>query len=97
MFHLAIRVDCPGCDRVVVLAWKRSDGWNLSGLASLGYKLRACGLHISSVVPCAALQYCGTAVPPPRDTESRESFAVDRFLERCLCPGLATIGGNRDF
>src|SRR6476659_6686897 len=93
MFHLAAWSDCPGCDRVEVLAWKCSDRRNLSGLASLRYKLRSCGLHISGIIPRAALQCCGAAIPPPRNTEPRESFAVDGILQRCLCPGLAAIGG----
>src|SRR5262245_3469774 len=84
MFHLAAGIDCPGCDRVVVLGWKCSDRRNLSGLAALGYKLCSCGLHISRIVPRAALQDCGAAVPAPRNTEPREGFAVYRFLQRCL-------------
>src|SRR5438552_1812055 len=97
MFHLATGIDRPGCDRVAVLAWKCGDRGNLSGLAALGDKLRSCGLHISGIVPRAALQYGGAAVPAPRNTEPGESLAVYGFLQCCLCPALAAIGGDHHF
>src|SRR5437016_11355786 len=63
MLYLAVAIDSPARRPVVVLADERRDGPNVLALAALGHDLRARRLHISRLVPRAALQDCGTAVP----------------------------------
>src|SRR5262245_43786377 len=84
MLHLPRALDGPSCDRVVVLAREAGHRRCSCGLAAYRHKFGARGLYIARLVPCAALQYGRAAVPPPRQAESRESLAQDRFLQRRL-------------
>src|SRR5215831_21302195 len=65
MHHLPRGVDRPAGDRVAVLVRHRRDGRDRLQLAACGHKVGAGRLHIAGLVPGAALQDGGTAVPAP--------------------------------
>src|SRR5713226_4958912 len=65
MLHLAFAVDRPARQAVVMLVREGEDGRDLMGLAALGHELGAGRLHVAGLVPCAALQDRGPAIPPP--------------------------------
>src|SRR5689334_8339320 len=71
MFHLAVALDSPARRAVVVLADECRDGLGALALATLGDDLRARRLRVSRLVPRAALQDRGAAVPAPRNAEAR--------------------------
>src|ERR1044071_7238494 len=96
MFHPAARVDRPARRTVVVLAPESPHPRRLRGLAAHGDDLRARRLRVAALVPGAALQHRGAAVPLPRDAEPRERLAQHRLLERGLRPGLAAVGRDHD-
>src|SRR5205807_10625372 len=94
MLHLAAAVDSPARRPVVVLADERGDGPNVLALATLANDLRARRLHVSRLVPRAALQDRGTAVPAPWNAEAGECLGEHRLLEHGLRPAAAAVGGN---
>src|SRR5215468_2724311 len=96
MFHLPSALDRPSRDAVVVLAREACYGRNLRCLPTRGHDLGTSRLHIASLVPRAALQYRGTALPAPRHAKATEGLAVHRFLKRRLRPALATISRHHD-
>src|SRR3989442_7673390 len=81
MLHLPAAPDRPTRDGIVVLARKCGDGWSPSGLAAHSHELGSRRLHVAGLVPRTTLQYSSTAVPPPRQAESRESPALHRLLQ----------------
>src|SRR5690349_3058416 len=97
MLHLAVAGDLPTRRTIVVLSAKRGDRQRPLALAADGEKLRARRLDIPSLVPRAALQDGGAAVPAPRRAEACEGFALHRLLQRRLCPTLAAVGRDHDF
>src|SRR3954447_24931382 len=91
MANASLLVDGPARDRVEVLARERADGRRLGGLSAHRDELGAGRLHVSALVPRAALQHGGASVPAPRHAEARECFRQNRVLQRRLSPALAGI------
>src|SRR5262245_59281863 len=97
MLDLPFVVDAPGGDAVVVLVRERQGtGDRPRGLAARGHKVRTHRLRDAGLVPGAAEQSHGLAVPAPRHGEAREGLRVDRPLQRRLRPALAAVGGDHD-
>src|SRR5262245_11748710 len=97
MFDLPFAVDGPAGEAVVVLV--RESQWvgdRPLGLATRGDEFGARRLRVAGLVPGAAEQDHGLAVPAPRYGEARERLRVDRSLQRCLCPALAAVGRDHD-
>src|SRR5262245_36226687 len=69
MFHLPVGLDRPAREAVVVLVRETEHVRDLLGLAAHRDELRAGGLHVARLVPGAALQHRGSAVPSPRHAE----------------------------
>src|SRR6266436_9073496 len=78
MLDLPCAVDRPAGDGVEVLVKNCRDWRDRLQLAALGDKLGAGRLHVTGLVPCAALQDCGTAIPAPRHAEAGEGLAQHR-------------------
>ena len=55
-------------------------------------QLGAGRLHVASLVPRAALQHHGLAVPAPGHAEPGERLAQHRRVERRFAPALAAVG-----
>src|SRR5215510_7166319 len=94
MLHFPAALDRPSRDCVVVLARETGHRWSSCSFATNGHEFSACWLCVAGFVPRAALQYRRAAVPTPRHAEARESLGLHRFLQCCLCPTLAAIGGH---
>src|SRR5438034_107419 len=94
MLHLPVAVDSPARGTVVVLADERGDGPNVLALATLGHDLRARRLHVSRLVPRAALQDRRAAVPAPWNAEAGERLGEHGLLQCSFCPTPAAVGGN---
>src|SRR5262249_44680314 len=92
MLHLAVPVDRPARDRVVMFVRKCGYGRRACGLVAHRHELGSSRLRVTGLVPRTALQDCRTAVPPPRYTKSCKRLAQHRLLQRRLCPGLAAVG-----
>src|SRR5215472_10941702 len=86
MLDLPRAVNRPAGDGVEVLVQYRPDRRDCLQLAALRYKLSAGRLHVARLVPSAALQNCGAAVPTPRHTEAGEGLAQHGLLQRRLPP-----------
>src|ERR1700731_2745721 len=97
MPHLALAVDRPARDGVVVVAREAAHRGRLGGLPALCHELLAGRLRVAGLVPCAALQDCGSAVPAPRHAEAGEGLGQSRLVERSFRPALAAIGGHENF
>src|SRR6266481_4302816 len=63
MLDLSRAVDPPAGDRVEMLVQHHRDRRDRLQLTALGDKLGAGGLHVAGLIPGAALQDCGAAVP----------------------------------
>src|SRR6266516_3288987 len=96
MLHLPAALDRPSRDGVVMLAWEAGHGRNPRGLAAHSHDLGSGRLHGASIVPSAALQYGGAAIPAPRHAEPAESLAVHGLLQCGLRPALSAVGGHHD-
>src|SRR4030095_3996501 len=96
MFDLPLVVDRPARGAVIVLARKGGYERDLRRLAAQGHDLSARRLHVTGLVPCAALQDRRAAIPVPGHAEPGESLTVDRFLQCRLRPALTTIGRHHD-
>src|SRR3954468_16262710 len=92
MANASLLVDGPAGDRVEVLARERADRRRFGGLPAHRDELGAGRLHVSALIPGAALQHSRGAVPAPRHTEARERLRQNRVLQRRLSPALAAIG-----
>src|SRR5690349_16467023 len=94
MAHLALAVDRPARNAVVVLARETEHVRHARRLAAHRNDFAARRLHVALVIPGAALQYGGTAVPLPRHAKAGEGLRHHRLLQRRLRPGLAAVGGH---
>src|ERR1700730_4332598 len=65
MLALPCAVDAPAGDRAKMLVQHRRDRRDRLQLPALGDKLGTGGLRVAGLVPGAALQDCGAAVPAP--------------------------------
>src|SRR6516164_11319618 len=74
MRHLPGAVDRPAGDRVEMLVRKRHGGRDRLQLAAFGHKVGAGRLHIAGLVPGAALQDSGPAVPAPGHAKAGEGL-----------------------
>src|SRR5436190_6729208 len=72
MANASLLVDGPAGDRVEVLARERADRRRLGGLSAHRDEFPAGRLHVSALIPGAALQHSRAAVPAPRHAEARE-------------------------
>ncbi len=68
----------------------------LLGLAALRDELGAQRLRVAGLVPGAALQHRGAAVPAPRHAEAGERLGQHRRLQRRLRPALAAVRRDHD-
>src|SRR4051795_4599986 len=91
MANPSLLVDRPTRDRVEVLARERAARRGLWGLAPHRDEPGAGRLHVSALVPSAALQHGRPSVPAPRHTEACECLRQNRVLQRRLSPALASI------
>src|SRR6478609_5486220 len=83
MLDLPVAADAPAGEAVVVLI---GEGHRV------GHRLRVSGL-----VPGAALQHGGLAVPTPRHVEAREGLRMLRRAAQCgLAPALAAVRRDHD-
>src|SRR5439155_4777917 len=80
MAHASVGIDRPARDAVVVLAREHRHRRYARRLAALRDDLGARRLHVALVVPGAALQDRGAAVPLPRHPKARERLAHHRLL-----------------
>src|ERR1700730_10323679 len=81
MVHLPVAIDRPARDGVEVLVRESVNGRDRFQLAALRDELGTSRLRVARVVPGAALQYSGTAVPTPRHAKARKRFAEHRLLQ----------------
>src|SRR5215469_10219192 len=86
MLDLPDGVDRPAGDGVAVLVQNRRHRGDHLQFAALGDELGSGRLRIASLVPGAALQDRGTAIPAPGHAEASESLAQYRLLQGRLCP-----------
>src|SRR5215468_7189232 len=97
MLDLPFAVDAPGREAVVVLIGESQRiGHRPLGLAAGGDEFGAGRLSVAALVPGAADEDHGLAVPAPGHGETRERLRVGRPLQRRLRPALAAIGRDRD-
>src|SRR3984893_6240099 len=97
MLDLPRAVDPPAGDGVEVMVQHHRDRWDRLKLAALGDKLGAGRLHVAGLVPGAALQDRGAAVPAPGHAKAGERLAQHRLRQRRLRPAPPAIGRNHDF
>src|SRR5437016_12227049 len=74
MLHLPRAGDRPARDSVAMLVRKRHGGLDGLQLPAFGHKFGAGRLHIAGLVPRAALQDGGTAVPAPGHAKAGEGL-----------------------
>src|SRR6266705_4833618 len=91
MFDLPVAVDRPAGDAVVVLVREAQHVRDLLGFAARSHKLSAGRLHVAGLVPGAALQHGGAAIPAPGDAEPGEGLGEHRRLQRRLPPAIAAV------
>src|SRR5262245_19929789 len=92
MLDAPCAVDAPAGDAVVVLVGEGERGRHrLLGLPACGHELGTQRLHVTGLVPGAALQHHGLAVPAPGHAETREGLGMHRPLQRRLRPALAAV------
>src|SRR4051812_12264966 len=93
MLDLPGAADAPAREAVVVLigeAQRVGDGF--LGLAPRRHEVLPQRLRVAGLVPGAALQYGGLAVPAPRHVEARERLGMLRLAaQRGLAPALAAV------
>src|ERR1700730_4339078 len=89
MLDLPFAVDRPAGDAVVVLVGESQRGRHrLAGLAPRRHEFGAQRLGVAAVVPGAALQDRGLALPAPGHDEAGERLGIDGPLQRGFCPRL---------
>src|SRR5215813_3957700 len=97
MLDLPFAIDGPAGEAVVVLVRETQRvGHRPLGLATGGDEFGAGRLRVAGLVPGAAEQDHGLAVPAPRHREACEGLWVDRPLQCCLSPALAAVGRDHD-
>src|SRR4051794_35527176 len=74
-------VDAPAGDRVEMMVKHRPDRRNCLQLAALRDEFGSGRLHVAGIVPGAALQGRGPAVPTPGHAEAGEGFAEHRLRQ----------------
>src|SRR5215475_7287036 len=97
MLDLPFAVDGPAGEAVVVLV--RESQWvghGPLGLATRGDEFGAGRLRAAGLVPGAAEQDHGLAIPAPGHGEAREGLRVGRPLQCRLRPALAAVGRDHD-
>src|SRR5256886_1867183 len=94
---LPAALDGPALDGVVVLTCECSNSRDFRRLAAGGYKFGSGRLHVPGLVPRAALQKRGTAIPTPWQAESSRCLAMHRRLQRGLRPAPATVRRDHNF
>src|SRR5215467_4839351 len=97
MLDLPFAVDAPGRDAVVVLIGESERvGHRTLRLTAGGDEFGAGRLRVAALVPGAADEDHGLAVPAPWHGEAREGLRMGRPLQRRLCPALAAVGRDHD-
>src|SRR6516165_3698333 len=96
MRDLPRAVDRPAGDGVAVLVQNRRYRGDHFQLPALGDEFSPGRLRIAGLVPGAALQHCGAAIPAPGYAEAGECLAQHRLLQRRLGPAAPAIGRNHD-
>src|SRR5436190_6026400 len=91
MLDLPGAVDPPAGDRVKMMVQHDRDRRDGLQLAALGDKLRTGRLHVAGLVPGAALQNRGAAVPAPGHAKAGERLAQHRLRQCRLPPTLPAI------
>src|SRR5215469_903177 len=94
MGHLSMAVHGPAGDDVAMMIFEGKNRRSGIELPAGGDKFRARRLEGTMVVPGAALQNDGTAIPAPWHAKAGESVARNRLLQSGFTPAFATIGGN---
>src|SRR5215472_7673904 len=96
MFDLPVAVDPPAGDGVEVLIQHCPDRRNCLELTALGDEFGSGRLHVAGIVPGAALQGRGPAVPMPGHAEAGEGLAEYRLRQTRLGPAFAAVGRYHD-
>src|SRR6202048_5541557 len=97
MLDLALAVDAPACDRIVMLIGECRDFGHRLGLPAQRHELGAPWLAIACLVPGAALQDDRPTVPAPWHAEAGKRHGQSRLLQGGLGPTLAGIRGHHHF
>src|SRR5215831_1466442 len=96
MLDLPGAVDAPAGDGVEVLVQHRPDRRNCLQLTAMGDEFGSGRLHVAGVVPGAALQGRGPAVPAPGHAEAGEGLDEYRLRQTRLGPAFAAVGRYHD-
>src|SRR5438067_4325608 len=96
MLDLPGALDAPAGDGVKVMVEHRPDRRNRLQLAALRDEFGSGRLHVAGIVPGAALQGRGPAVPAPGHAEASEGLAEHWLRQTGLGPAFAAVGRNHD-
>src|ERR1700745_773968 len=91
MLELPGAVDAPAGDGVKMVVQHRPNRRNCLQLAALRDKFGSGRLHVAGIVPGAALQGRGPAIPTPGHAEAGEGFAEHRLRQTGLGPAFAAV------
>src|SRR5438046_146547 len=95
MFDLPGAADAPAREAVVVLIGEPERvRHRFLGLAPRGHKVLPQRLRVAGLVPGAALQHGGLAVPAPWHVEARECLRMHRSRKPGGAPAFAAAGGT---
>src|SRR5580692_11453591 len=89
-------VDAPAGNGIKVVVQHRPDRRSCLQFAALRDEFGSGRLHVAGIVPGAALQGRGPAVPAPGHAEAGEGFAQHWLRQTRLRPAFAAIGRNHD-
>src|SRR5215203_1992473 len=97
MLDLPVAADAPACETVVVLIGECDRVRDrFLGLAPCRHEVLAQRLGVAGLVPGAALQHGGLAIPAPGHVEAGERLRMHRPPQRCFAPALAAIRRHHD-
>src|SRR5580692_11920891 len=96
MLDLPGAVDAPAGNGIKVVVQHRPDRRSCLQFAALRDEFGSGRLQIAGIVPGAALQGRGPAVPTPGHAETGEGFAEHWLRQTRLRPAFAAVGRNHD-
>src|SRR5205807_2084629 len=96
MLELPGAVDAPAGNGIKVVVQHRPDRRNCLQFAALRDEFGSGRLHVAGIVPGAALQGRGPAVPAPGHAKASEGFAEHWLRQTGLGPAFAAVGRNHD-
>src|SRR5580704_11570193 len=96
MLDLPSAVDAPAGNGIKVMVQHRPDRRSCLQFAALRDEFGSGRLHVAGIVPGAALQGRGPAVPAPGHAEASEGLAEHWLRQTGLGPAFAAVGRNHD-